>query len=101
MGTACLFSPILYFKEVMMIWWVFFLTVLTILSYLADVGAWTFFHDLRIPFLNASILSVLLLLCTLGILVRMLMMKSRGEKEKLRQTVSRLERNSGSRAEAD
>jgi hypothetical protein len=56
---------------------------------------------LRIPFLNASILSVLLLLCTLGILVRMLMMKSRGEKEKLRQTVSRLERNSGSRAEAD
>lgn len=84
-----------------MIWWVFFLTILTILSYLADVGAWTFFHDLKIPLLNASLLSVLLLLCTLGILVRMLWMRSKGEKEKMRQTLNRLERNTGSRAELD
>lgn len=99
MGTAIRFIRILYFEEAMMIWWVLSLTILTILSYLADIGTLVFFRNLRIPFLNASLLSVLLLLCTLGILVRMLLMRSRGEKEKLRMTVSRLERNSGSHPE--
>ena len=75
-----------------MIWWVLSLAVLTVLSYLADVGTLMFFRGLRIPFLNASLLSVLLLLCTLGILVRMLRLKSRGEKENLRLAISRLER---------
>jgi hypothetical protein len=84
-----------------MIWWVFFLTVLTILSYLADTGAWTFLKDIRVPFLDASLLSVLLLLCTLGILTRMLRMRRRGEKEKLKMTLSRLERNSGAHQNQD
>ncbi len=78
-----------------MIWWVFFLTIVTILSYLADVGVWSFFQTIRIPFLNASLLSVLLLLATLGILVRMLYMRSRGEKEKLRSLLTQLEKKSG------
>ena len=74
-----------------MIWWVLVLTVLTILSYLADTGVWTLLQDIRVPLLNASLLSVLLLQCTLGILIRMLYMRSRGEKERLRSMVHRLE----------
>jgi hypothetical protein len=78
-----------------MIWWVLVLAVLTILSYLADAGVWTLLQDIRIPLLNASLLSVLLLLCTLGILVRMLAKKNKGEKEKLRLMVDRLEQKPG------
>jgi hypothetical protein len=75
-----------------MIWWILALTVVTILSYFADTGVWTLFQDIKIPVLNASLLSVLLLLCTLGILVRMLSMRRRGEKEKLRSQLAQLER---------
>ncbi len=78
-----------------MIWWVLVLAVLTILSYLADAGVWTLLQDIRVPLLNASLLSLLLLLCTLGILLRMLYMRSRGEKEKLRSMVHELERKPG------
>ncbi len=78
-----------------MIWWILVLAVLTILSYLADAGVWTLLQDIRIPLLNASLLSVLLLLCTLGILIRILYKKNRGEKEKLRSMVDDLERKSG------
>ncbi len=74
-----------------MIWWILALTVITILSYFADTGIWTLFQDLKVPGLNASLLSILLLLCTLGILVRMLCMRRRGEKEKLRSKVAQLE----------
>jgi hypothetical protein len=74
-----------------MIWWILALSVLTILSYLADAGVWTLLQDIRIPMLNASLLSVLLLLCTLGILLRMLYMRSKGEKERLRSQVRELE----------
>jgi hypothetical protein len=74
-----------------MIWWILALTAVTILSYFADTGVWTLFQDIKIPFLNASLLSVLLLLCTLGILVRMLYMRRRGEKEKLRSKVAQFE----------
>lgn len=78
-----------------MIWWILVLAVLTILSYLADSGVWTLLQDIRIPLLHASLLSVLLLLCTLGILIRMLHKKNRGEKEKLRALVDRLEQKPG------
>lgn len=74
-----------------MTWWVLALSALTILSYLADAGVWTLLQDIRIPVLNASLLSVLLLLCTLGILLRMLYMRSKGEKEILRSKVHQLE----------
>jgi hypothetical protein len=78
-----------------MTWWVLVLAVLTILSYLSDAGVWTLLQDIRVPILNASLLSVLLLLCTLGILIRMLYMRSRGEKEKLRSMVHELEQKPG------
>ncbi len=75
-----------------MIWWVFLLVVVTSLSYLSDVGALTFLQDLRIPFLNASLLSVLILLCLIGLLARMMKMAKKGEKEALREKVSQLEK---------
>lgn len=81
-----------------MIGWILFLAVLTILSYLTDVGVITFFNNLKVPLFNASILSVLLLFCTLGILIRMLSRKKKGEKEKLLQKINELERTIGSRS---
>jgi hypothetical protein len=81
-----------------MIGWILFLAVLTILSYLTDVGVITFFNNLKVPFFNASILSVLLLFCTLGILIRMLSRKKKGEKEKLLQKINELERTIGPRS---
>ena len=74
-----------------MIGWILFLAVLTILSYLGDTGVFTFVWEIRVPFLRASLQSVLLLLCTLGILFRMLYMKGKGEKEKLRAKVAKIE----------
>ncbi len=75
-----------------MIWWVFLLVVVTSLSYLSDVGALTFLQDWRIPFLNASLTSVLILLCLIGLLARMKKMAQKGEKEALREKVSQLEK---------
>ena len=74
-----------------MIWWIFALVVLTVLSYLSDVGVLTFLQNLRVPLLNASLLSILILLCTLGILGRMLWMAGRAEKESLTRRIGELE----------
>jgi Na+/phosphate symporter len=75
-----------------MIWWVFLLVVVTSLSYLSDVGALTFLQEWRIPFLNASLTSVLILLCLIGLLARMMKMSKKGEKEALKEKVSQLEK---------
>lgn len=75
-----------------MIWWIFILAVLTILSYLTDVGLISFLQNLKVPFLNASIMSILVLLCMAGVLGRMLWMVKRGEKETLAQRIHELEK---------
>ena len=76
-----------------MIWWVLLLVVVTILSYLSDVGVITFLQDWRVPFLNASILSILILLCLIGLLGRMMQMSKKGEKEALKEKIKELEKN--------
>ncbi len=73
-----------------MIWWVLGLAVLSILSYLSDVGV-VDLQNLRVPFLNASLLSVLILLAAAGILARMLWMKKRGRREQLEKRIRDLE----------
>jgi hypothetical protein len=73
-----------------MIWWVLGLTVLSILSYLSDVGVINL-QGMRVPFLNASLLSVLILLAAAGILARMLFMKRRGRREELQKRIQDLE----------
>lgn len=75
-----------------MIWWVLLIVVITCLSYLSDVGLLAFTHEWKVPFLNASLLSVLLLLCLIGLLVRMMKMSKKGEKEALKDKVSQLEK---------
>ena len=75
-----------------MIWWVFLLVVVTVSSYLSDVGVLTFLQDWRIPLLNASLTSILILLCLIGLLGRMMRMTKKGEKEALREKVSQLEK---------
>jgi purine-cytosine permease-like protein len=74
-----------------MIWWIVILAILTVLSYLTDVGVITFLQNLKVPALNASLLSLLILLCTAGLLIKVLWMKRKGEKERLQQKVQELE----------
>ena len=69
--------------------WCLFLALVTILSYLADLGLITFF-DIRVPNLNASLLSVLLALIVIGMLGRILQMIRRGEKEKLQKQIEKI-----------
>ena len=74
-----------------MIGWILFLALLAILSYLTDVGVISFLKNLQVPFLNASLLSVLILLGSAGLLVRMLWMRKRAEKERLQERIQILE----------
>jgi hypothetical protein len=74
-----------------MIVWVIVLTVLAVLSYLSDVGVLPFLQDLRIPFLNASIMSILLLLCAAAMLIRVLVKMKQREKEALGTKITALE----------
>jgi TRAP-type C4-dicarboxylate transport system permease small subunit len=74
-----------------MIVWVIILTVLAVLSYLSDIGVLPFLQDLRIPFLNASIMSILLLLCAAAMLIRVLLKMKQREKETLGTKISALE----------
>ncbi|MCK4759637.1 MAG: hypothetical protein KAT69_06280 [Candidatus Aminicenantes bacterium] len=74
-----------------MVVWVIILTVLAVLSYLSDIGVLPFLQDLRIPFLNASIMSVLLLLCAVVMLIRVLLKIKQKEKEMLGTKITALE----------
>jgi len=73
-----------------MIWWVLGLVVLSILSHLSDVGV-IGLQGLRVPFLNASPLSVLILLAAAGLLARMLRLKRRGRREIMEKKIGELE----------
>ena len=75
-----------------MVWWVFLMVIITCLSYLADLGFLAFMQEWRVPLLNASLLSVLLLLCLVGLLSRMMQMSKKGEKEALREKIGQLEK---------
>jgi hypothetical protein len=74
-----------------MIVWVIVLAVLATLSYLSDIGVLPFLQDLRIPFLNASIMSILLLLCAVAMLIRVLLKMKQREKEMLGTKITALE----------
>lgn len=75
-----------------MIWWILVLAVVTFLSYLSDVDVWRWVQEVKVPGLNASILSVFLLLCMIGALARLLHKVKEGEKETLAQKIMELER---------
>jgi len=73
-----------------MIWWVLILALLSILSYLSDMGVLTFLN-IRVPFVNASLLSLFILLSALGLLSRILYMKRKGQREKMEKRIQELE----------
>ena len=75
-----------------MIGWAFVVVAMAVLSYLGDVGVITVFQDLRIPVLGASLMSVLLMLCGLGMMSKVGSMVKKGEKESLKQQVTELEK---------
>ncbi len=73
-----------------MVWWVLALAVLSILSYLSDVGVLSL-QNIRVPGLNASLLSLLILLSAAGLLSRMLYMKKKGRREVMEKKIRELE----------
>ncbi len=73
-----------------MVWWVLTLAILSVLSYLSDVGVFSL-HDIKVPGLNASLISVLILLAAAGLLSRTLWMKRKGRREGLEKKVLELE----------
>lgn len=75
-----------------MILWVIILTVLAVLSYLSDIGVLHFLQNIRVPFLNASIMSILLLLCAAAMLIRVLLKMKQQEKEMLGTKITALEK---------
>ena len=75
-----------------MIWWILILAVITFFSYLSDVDVFRWVQDVRVPGLNASILSIWLLLCMIGALARLLHKVKEGEKESLALRIMELER---------
>jgi hypothetical protein len=75
-----------------MILWILLITVVTWLSYFSDIGLLGFMKEWKVPILDASIVSVLLLLCVIGLLTRMLRLQREGEKEALRARIKELEK---------
>ena len=75
-----------------MVFWVFLVSMLALLSYLADVGV-TGFVILRqpVPFLRASSISVALIVCCVFMLLRIARLAHRGERERMRERVDHLE----------
>ena len=73
-----------------MVIWILVLAVLTILSYLSDVGLLPFLQNIKVPLLNASIMSLLILLCTAVMLGRVLLKVKAKEKETLETKVVEL-----------
>lgn len=73
-----------------MVIWILVLAVLTIFSYLSDMGLLQFLQDFRVPILNASVMSLLILLCTAAMLGRILTKIRSKEKETLGTKVIQL-----------
>jgi len=75
-----------------MVFWVFLVSILALLSYLADVGVAGFILlRIPVPFLKASTISVALILCCIFMLYRIARLARRGEKEQMKQRVDHLE----------
>lgn len=73
-----------------MVWWVLALAFLSILSYLSDIEVLSL-QKIRVPGLNASLVSVLILLSAAGLLSRVLWMRKRGKREALEKKIEELE----------
>lgn len=75
-----------------MLIWVFLLAILTILSYLSDIGIFSVLKTWRVPLLNASLMSFLILLSMIVMLGRILGKLKKKEREALGARVVELEK---------
>ncbi len=73
-----------------MLWWVLFLLVLVILSYLSQLGI-LFTMQIKSPYLVATIINIMILGCIVGVVVRILKRTRKKEKETLFLKVKELE----------
>lgn len=73
-----------------MLWWVLFLLVLVILSFLSQL-AFYFEMQIRHTYLVGAIINILILACIVGVVVRILKRIKRKEKETLVLKVKELE----------
>ena len=73
-----------------MLWWVLFLLVLVILSFLSQLGI-LFTMQMKSPYLVATIINIMILGCTVGVVVRILKRTRKKEKETLILKVKELE----------
>jgi len=73
-----------------MLWWVLFLLVLVILSYLSQLGI-LFTMQIKSPYLVATIINIMILGCIVGVVVRILKRMRKKEKETLVLKVKDLE----------
>jgi branched-subunit amino acid transport protein len=75
-----------------MLIWAFLLAIVTILSYLSDIGVFSVLKTWRVPFINASLMSFLVLLIMIAMLVRILIKLKKREREALGAKVLELEK---------
>ena len=73
-----------------MIGWIILVSVVALLSYLADVGVLTILGE-PVPFFGGSAISVILMISCIMMLLRAAKMSKKGEKEMLREQVDELE----------
>jgi len=73
-----------------MLWWVLFLLVLVILSYLSQLGI-LFTMQIKSPYLVATIINIMILGCIVGVVVRILKRMRKKEKETLVLKIKDLE----------
>lgn len=74
-----------------MIGWIIVVTVVALLSYLADVGVLEILGK-PVPFFGGSMISVILMITCIMMLLRATKMSRKGEKETLREQVEDLKR---------
>ncbi len=75
-----------------MVIWVIILSIITIFSYLSDTGILSFLQKLRVPVINASLTSLLLLVVTFVMLARLLVKIKSREREAMGTKITQLER---------
>jgi uncharacterized membrane protein YbhN (UPF0104 family) len=73
-----------------MLWWVLFLLVLVILSFVSQLGI-LFEMQMRSKYLVAAILNIMILGCIVGVVVRIMKRTRKKEKETLILKVKELE----------
>ncbi len=70
--------------------WMFALMIISLLSYLADMGFLSFLRE-PVPYIRGSTISVIMMICWIGMMARVAKLARRGRREKLKERVDHLE----------